>query len=80
VPWERGVVIGGRWIVVVVGLYNRMSMNVDVAAPANAHRINAGGFPKDVAVTPMVTFKMVPPLTGGTKIFAFVISKCFGRL
>ena len=70
-PWSRapaGPRLGDRRVVVVVGLYDWMGVNVDVAASTNAHSVNAGSFSEDVVVTPMVTFKILVPLTGGAKI------------
>jgi hypothetical protein len=70
----RAVVIGSLRDVVVVGSNDRMGVNVDVAAFANAHRVDAGGFPADVLVAEVVTFEMVPPTTA----FAHVIGKPLG--
>jgi hypothetical protein len=56
-----------------------MRMDVDMTASADTHGVDAGSFPKDVVIVSMVAFKIVLPLTGETKILAFVIGKRLRR-
>ena len=56
-----------------------MGVNVDVAASADAHGIDAGDLPEDVRITPVMAIKIDPPLTSRPEIFAEIIHTRFGR-
>ena len=56
-----------------------MGVNVDVAASADAHGIDAGDLPEDVRITPVMALKIDPPLTSRPEIFAEIIHTRFGR-
>ena len=75
-PWL--VVVGSLWDVVIAS-HNRMGVNVDVTASADAHGVDAGDLPEDVRITPVITLKIGPPLTSRPEIFAEIIRACFGH-
>ena len=72
--------LSARRIVVVVSPDDGMCVDVYVAAPTNAHGVDARRFPEHVVVASMVAFKVVLPFTGRTEILAYVIGQRLRRL